>query len=439
MGRLYVGIRTVGKPEQILNRITKTIRMLNLTKTVPVIKLEKKPRGEFYVFLAVDGVGYGSLPTQISNALKTVGLSNPIWPIDGKAVNNMVSKSDIETHVLNVLVYRPLFSSSIDDPFDLLYLDSENSGNEDQELIDRYDKLLYWLSFTVEGSWETFVRTCDALNLTNNNRPQSILRKLTLLGHIRCSDDGTRWTVCPPHFVRKSTPKTWFICGQRSPKYIKQISQYPINIVLQPDSQGPSEILIKNVSENELLYFSRNILSENIINVLPTISEWKENLAVIEKLNTSTFHLSRWNGNGYSPCSDLYEKDGRYFGLTGLYRLTRKLKVSQNYSLTLFFDNNVQKWYKGDWYGLRFLANRAVICDEYEVFYDPLHKTLLISQTDRWPLIFERALVLASGLLPFKLENGYLVYKDISLEMLKEFEKKLNFITKEVSTGCTTY
>lgn len=440
MGRLYVGIRTVGKPEQILERITRIIRKLKLTKTVPIIKLERKPRGEFYVFLAVDGVKSGSLPREVSIALETVGLSKYIWPIDGEEVKNMVLKSDIETHTLNALMYRPLMIPAIDNPLDLFISGSDNSGNGEQDQSDRYDKLLYWLSFTLEGSWENFVRTCEILNLTNDfNRPQSILRKMTVLGHIKCSDDGTKWSVCPPIFVRKPIQNTWFICGQRSPKLIKELFRFHIDVILQPNSQGPSCILIKNVSENELLHFSSNVLSEQVVNILPTLSEWKENLAVVEKINTSTFDLSRWNGNGYSKCSEFYEKDGKYFGSTGLYRLTRKLRDSQSYSLILYFDNNDQKWYKGDWYGLRFLANRAIICDDCEVFYDSFNKTILIPQAERWPLIFERTLVLASGLLPSKLQNGWLIYKDISLEMLKEFENKLNFLAKEGSKECMIY
>lgn len=434
MSRLYVGFRTVGKPEQILDRITKTIRNLKLTKIIPIVKLERRPRGEFYVFLAVDGVGYGNLPREIIIALKTAGLANPIWPIESESVKTMVSNSEIETHALNTLMYRPLFTPTIEDPFDLLDQDTYKTDYKDQELANSYDKLLYWLSFAVDGSWETFVRACEILKLTNDfNRPQSILRKLILLGHIKCSNDGTKWFVCPTILIRRPAQNTWYMCGQRSPKLIKQLSRFPIETILQPNSHGPSCILIKDVSEDDLSGLSFDFLSDYTVKTLPTINKWKESLNVVEKLNTSTFNLSIWSGKDYLPCNDFYERDGEYFGLTGLYRLTRKFKESQSYSLPLFFDKNDQRWYKGDWYGLRFLANRAVISDEYVVLYDFSHKTLLIPQDERWPLIFEQSLVQTSGLLPSKLENGWLIYKDISSEMLKEFGNKLNFIIKEVS------
>jgi hypothetical protein len=52
--------------------------------------------------------------------------------------------------------------------------------------------------------------------------------------------------------------------------------------------------------------------------------------------------------------------------------------------------------------------------------------TLAISHRQRWPLLYERALVLASGFLPSRHpENGLLYYRNIPLTLARSVAEQL--------------
>ena len=51
-----------------------------------------------------------------------------------------------------------------------------------------------------------------------------------------------------------------------------------------------------------------------------------------------------------------------------MYRLTKKEKNSP-YQIVLYFDEPNQRWLRGDWYGLRFLAYNSA-GRQFEVKYD---------------------------------------------------------------------
>ena len=95
-------------------------------------------------------------------------------------------------------------------------------------------------------------------------------------------------------------------------------------------------------------------------------------------------------------------------------------------TMTLFFDEPAQRWIRGDWYGLRFLsleAGQACV----EVVHDSGASELLIPASQRWPLLYERALTLASGMLPGRAANpDWLSYPRIPLDLAKVLCGKLN-------------
>ena len=68
-----------------------------------------------------------------------------------------------------------------------------------------------------------------------------------------------------------------------------------------------------------------------------------------------------------------------------------------------FFDDQANRWICGDYYGLRFLARvRHGSC---RAAYRSQTNQLVAPLTDRWPLPYERALVLASGTLPQRIRT----------------------------------
>ncbi|CEO87598.1 hypothetical protein SSCH_1150005 [Syntrophaceticus schinkii] len=83
--RRYVAVRTVGNPEQILNKIKNAILRLELANTIPVIKIEKNASREFYVFLAVDGYNSDVLPEMTNRVFSIAGIKGEkLWPLSIK-------------------------------------------------------------------------------------------------------------------------------------------------------------------------------------------------------------------------------------------------------------------------------------------------------------------------------------------------------------------
>ena len=82
MERRYVGVRTVGNPTQIFNRIRQVVQSLSLTRMIPAVKFERKPRGEFYVFLAVEDTEGTYLPDDVATVLQYAGLKESAFLAD---------------------------------------------------------------------------------------------------------------------------------------------------------------------------------------------------------------------------------------------------------------------------------------------------------------------------------------------------------------------
>ena len=114
-----------------------------------------------------------------------------------------------------------------------------------------------------------------------------------------------------------------------------------------------------------------------------------------------------------------------------MYRLTRG-KDTNTYQIVLYLDQSNQRWLRADWYGLRFLAYDSAGRD-FEVTYDSSTNDLLIPMAERWPMLYERALVLASGSLPGPAANSrWLKYSGVSSELVQLLTEKLNVSIREV-------
>src|SRR5437879_10932266 len=105
-----------------------------------------------------------------------------------------------------------------------------------------------------------------------------------------------------------------------------------------------------------------------------------------------------------------------------MYRLMQQDGNDQVYQ-TLFYHQYSDRWVQGDWYGLRFLALQQadVTC---RAVYHFNSQRLAIPTSQRWPEIYERALVLGSGRLP-ELKNDWLFFENISREVAQQLSTKL--------------
>ena len=114
-----------------------------------------------------------------------------------------------------------------------------------------------------------------------------------------------------------------------------------------------------------------------------------------------------------------------------MYCLTRNEEANP-YRRVLYLDQPNQRWLRGDWYGLCFLSYHSVGRD-FEALCDFSTNNILIPKDERWPLLYERALVLASGTLPSRAENPkWLRYSGVSSELIQLLSKKLNVSIREI-------
>ena len=440
MARRYVAVSTVGNPTQIFDRISKAVRAENLTRMIPAVKFERKPRGQFYVFLAVEGPRTTQISDDVRTVLQRAGLSGmPLGPIEPDKIKSMTGPTELETHSLNALTYKSLWANDPGDPFDLSAMSSDERDIGDPALGERYNQLLFWLSANAEGTWQTFARVCRVLQLADEtNQTRSIFRRLTLLGYIESSGDGQKWSICPTTLVQCAVdPDACFLTGQRTPKLIQQLNEYgDVENIPQPDYQGPScvkvhSVLSTDASDKGFCLACAGVASVLLAQSLPNLEGWKDTLTTIDRINTAHYNIEIWNGSRFIPCDMFYEKDGQYVGESGMYRLTRSAKANP-YRLVLYFDQANQRWLRGDWYGLCFLSYHAIGRD-FEARYDSSTNDILIPKDERWPLLYERALVLASGRLPYRAENPkWFRYSGVSSELVQLLTKKLHVSIKEI-------
>lgn len=441
MQRRYVGVNTVGNPTEIFERIRGVVQAQKQTRLIPAVKIERRPRRQFYVFLAVDDAEGERLPDEVVTILQRVGLSGRrLWPIEPASVRSMTSSTELETHALNTLAYTSLWSNDAGDPFDLSDMPFNAINIDDTSLGERYDLLVIWLSASAEGTWRTFARVCAVLKLTDDTKKaRSIFRRLILLGYIESSDDGQKWSICPSTLVQCAVDsEVRFLTGQRAPKLIAQLGTcFSCETIPQPGYEGPSCVkchggLLADSLVQELQIGSVGVASVQLAKLLPDLVGWKDTLVTIDRFNTARYdEIEIWNGDRYITCDTFYERDGQYFGDAGMYRLTKGIGTNAS-QIILYFDQSNQRWLRGDWYGLRFLAADNDGRD-FELIYDSSNNDILIPAAERWPLLYERALALASGMLPSPAENPkWLRYSGVSNELVQLLTEKLNVSITEI-------
>ena len=96
--------------------------------------------------------------------------------------------------------------------------------------------------------------------------------------------------------------------------------------------------------------------------------------------------------------------------------------IRRNY----YYDATTQRWLGGDFYGLRFLTTSDHARPQVRPNVSTL--TLDIDIRQRWPELFERVLVLASGRLPDHAGGAhpFLRYRGISTTLLDILAEKLH-------------
>ena len=436
--RRYFYARTVGDSRVVLEDIINAVQDADLASQIPLVKLERNPRREFYVFLGVESSEGSGIPGHLGAIFRARGLRfEESWPLRPEDIRPMVQRQDIEIHGFNSLQYRRQSAQDPGDPFD--HSDAWQPHQATFEECSRHDRLLQWLSARGEGTWAAFAQSCEVLEVAREARmARSAFRCLSLLGHIDRSDDGSRWSVAPAALVHfPDDGGGGFVTGQRTATLIRKLNAVrPLDETIHSHYAGPprfsweSEPGLASDDLTELGIVDAGTTASRLAELLPELYEWRDSLQSLGGLSTLPYVIERWQDGDFMPCDTVRESNGIYQAEAGMYRLTREGDRTGR-ALTLFFDPASQRWLRGDWYGLRYLALEA-LPGGVNAVYRSDRRELLIPDSQRWPLLYERALVLSSGLLPKRALNPeWLSYPRVSPGMARSLCKKLNVNLQE--------
>lgn len=302
------------------------------------------------------------------------------------------------------------------DPEDLRLardLANETSGGSADEITERYDRLLCWLSCAVAGTWSQFAEACKCLGLSQNAKPGDVLVRLMLLGHIEIVEGGQRWSVNPP-MLCEAVDGSWLMCGQRDLPLLEALHSHPsVAIANQPHAAGPACVRIAppDMAELRTMLHTSGITvhtvpsaAERLAELTPASSEWHAAVRgnFCPDLASCRVEQLLPEDAGTAPLRPSAAPGGGLSVPPGLYVVTSEGGLGR--SVRAYCDED-GAWTRCDWYGMAFLDQRrrgglrAFACGG----------ELLLPCDSPWPRMYERPLVLASGLLPVHIhEQGRL-------------------------------
>lgn len=435
--RWYKGFCYKGDPSKLVEQISRHIQQQGLEKFLPLLRLEKgaKSNKVFYFFIAFESEKIGSIPAQIEYLLQLPFFKTPAVKgantFNYDQIKNMIGLAHDVRDYTSPIPYQSQPKPISENP--LILLDSKEILDLDSQAISQLSReqehFLYWLSASGNGTWESFKKTCEILNLSE---PRRILRRLKLLQHIKVSQDGSNWQVNPSSLLELPTnagngDRAFLLYGQRSSKLLKTLEIYgSLEKTIQPRGEAPPcicfnlpqqitpENLIQKIqSHGYFIQFTSHLEIQNL-------ETWCNSLQVIPGLVPAKFTLKKFNGREFVDCV--------FQNQTGFYQFFT-LDTNSQLRYSFFYDQNVDRWLQGDWYGLRFFAISSMGIN-LRVHYSVENRQLIILLAERWAETYETLLVMASGLLP-KYREGGLIYQGISRELATAISTSLNIILTE--------
>lgn len=433
--RWYMGFKQKTnklKPEHLIEVISKSVQSGNLVQYLPLLRIEKNPKGEYYFFVAIESINIGNIPSEVDSFIKDLKEKCFNFPVDKRRnqftidqIKPMVGVAHDVQDYTNPIPYRLQPKTIRESPL-ILVPNSETQSLSDEQIRQfstKHEHLLYWLSALGSGTWESFKKTCEILGLAE---PKRILRRLKLLNHLSTSGNGSKWQVNPPSLIHTGTSsetgdRTFLLYGQRSHKFLQKLKTLgSLKVNQQPRGEALQriELILPSQIRDEILIQRMQTYGYSINFTHPpsilSLNDWQNSLTRIEGL-TFDFDLKRFDGTNFIDCTFQEE--------TGFYQFwTRDSSPQLRYSF--FYDQKTGSWLQGDWYGLRFLAILS-IGQNVEVHYNPEAKKLEVPITQRFPELYESYLVMALGLLP-TYDSHLLIYERISLQLATELTIKLN-------------
>lgn len=441
MPRWYAGFHCFGKPDEIVSMINRYVGQNRLETVVPLMRIEREPTREFYLFLAIESDVPGSLPSELLPLLQRKEFRSAVGVhLAPEEINKMTGSYNVLDYGTRIPHVPPREPADYD-PYGeaSMSFETERSPSAVKE-AQRYDRLMLWLSAVGTGSYATFCAGCTMLGLDDRTHFRAVLRRLRLLGHIEVSADGKRWSVAPTVLARRhSYDARWgefFLCGQRDMTVLETLrSISDTSEKLQENGSAPS---LFRIQTDDVTRFAKEIqaessaenvvvggqIGEQLADQLPTVKSWKQTLQPLPGLVPQNFDARLWTGKQFEP--------GPFEGQTGFYELwpLKKQDAFNRPQYIAFYDESEDTWVRGDWYGLRFLSYYA-LGGRCPVRYDASKRQLQVRADWSWPELYERALVLSSGLLPTRIGDCW-IYTNVSDQLVAALSPKLGLRLEKV-------
>ncbi len=434
----FKGFSYKGHPQKLLEQISKQVQQHNLSQWVPSLRIERgaAPRKPFYFFLAIESSELGQVPPEVqTNLLGDLSCKNIFFksPVPGSKgfrhdeIKTMAGTGYAIHEYTSSLVYQldplPVLD---DDPFRVP--DYAPSSTLTEVPYRPYEHLLYWLSTLGNGHWQSFQKICESLQLSE---PKRMLRRLKLLGHLETSADGKRWSISPSALVKVEGSPEFIWCGQRDPNLLTRLKQQ-VEVEEIEQVNAPRCVRLRTTSAGQLpatLLQSLGMIdageaSYQLATILPDLSTWQQTLKELPGIIPSRYHWQCFDDTKFIECLSPNQ--------TGLYQFSPRETKVQCLPRTVFYDHAQQRYLTGDWYGLRYLALQRHHSSGIVAHYEPATARLAIPQSHRFPELYERALVLASGRLPTRPDQWF-IYTEIKPNLAQLLLNKLQFPCRGLS------
>jgi hypothetical protein len=385
--RWYRAYTTYGKAPQVIEEVARFVRQEKLTDALVSLRVERAAGREFLLFTTFETDQWGVLPEEQEDLLSECRhLRSPIaQPYTLEDIQGLAS-GDLQIRALGqCLEYRRVIRESHEDPFEtetrILTMDFEYPAGA-------AERLLWFLSANGSGSWSSLRAACRALGIEEAGPVSRLARHLRLLGHLETGGDGA-WSVPPPAVVQAVGPDGLalrFLVGARDSRLDERDSR-------EAQAGGPDRVTVDLPAERMVLEQA----AEQILAALPDLGGYVESLEVLGSVNDRALTLRRFDGQRLERCTSTGE-DGFYELTSADGRVIHGLRLGST-------------WRRGAFYTLRFLALwRMGLIGSWR--YAAPRGEVAVRYEERPPELYERVLVLCSGLLPEN-RGGWLVYRNV--------------------------
>lgn len=420
----YLIFQCRGDRQAYANRIKAAVKQNGMSMAIPLIKFERGQERQFYLGLGVQVADLATThppPEIIRFCRDFAGLPTPLGLVAASEITSSFMGGNIAWESFNDSIrFEPL---PIVPPDEMELVEVEPSHEPE---TDTWDHLLWWCSAQGEASQSLMRHVIELLFEGAQAKTWPIMRRLTVLGHIETNGFGQamRWCANEPTFVGMNDGRA-FLLGRQSPRNLEKIGEI-IGIERVAPDAGPTIIMCQT---NEAVAHSGELNALGIAFVGNPALAWARLLP-----NWEVFVSRLERDPDVREHSDTFRPwDGHEFGNAGprrpgpgLYEITGERQQDKR---TRLFDGH--EWLAGPFYDLQWCLSRLRGDDMYAVLRPD--GMLLLPEPERWPFLYERALVLCSGRLPGRFQDGdhyYLGYKGVGLEAATGFCGKLGIKLK---------